>query len=139
MSKMGLHDANRRPQSDLAVGEYVDAQAAAVDEWPQQSRPAEAIQMDAGLAQPTALAEDLADVEGATDQCVDVDAAGQDVATGAGELQCVPGRGELVEHLRGDEGQVVAGAPVGAGAEGAGARGVPVAVESTPGVGPCGV
>src|SRR4051794_24934464 len=64
---------NRRAQADLAVGEDVGAQAALVDQRPQEAGSAEPVEVDAGLAQPQALAHDVADAEGATDQGVDVD------------------------------------------------------------------
>ena len=71
---------------------------------------------------------DLADAEGAADQSVDVDAPGEDVAAGPGEVERVAGCGELVEDFGGDQGQVVSGATVGAGTErtGTGCVAVPV-------------
>jgi hypothetical protein len=68
-----------------------------VDEWPQQAGPAESVQVDAGLAQPTACTEHVADAEGAADQGVDVDAAGEDVASGRDEVDGVAGCGEFIE------------------------------------------
>ena len=86
-----------------------------MDEWPQQSGSTETVQVHARFAQPAALAQDLADAEGAADQSVDVDAPGEDVAAGPGEAERVAGCGELVEDFGGDQGQVVTGATAGAG------------------------
>ena len=49
--------------------------------------------------------------------------------------RALPGRGQLVEDLGGDQGQVVAGAAPGAGAERAGSLGVAVPVEPAAGAG----
>jgi hypothetical protein len=135
LAEIRSHDFDRRSEPDLSVREYVDAQAAAVNEWPQQSRSAEAVEVHARLAQSTTLADHLADAEGTADQSVDVHAAGEDIASGAGEVQGVAGGGELVKDLCGDKGQVVTGAPLSTGAEGAGARSVAIPVEPTAGVG----
>ena len=58
-----------------------------MDEWSQQSRPLEPLEVGAGLGEPQPAAVDVADAEVAADQGVDVDAAGQDVAAGAGEVE----------------------------------------------------
>ena len=88
--------------------------------------PLETVQVHARFAQPAALAHDLADAEGAADQSVDVDAPGEDVAAGPGEVERVAGCGELVEDFAGDQGQVVTGAAAGAGTERTGTGGVAV-------------
>src|SRR5690606_21204682 len=98
--------------------------------WSEVSGSADAFEVGAGLAASAAAAQDIADGEGAADECVEVDAAGEDVAAGGGEGEWGAGVGEFLECLGGDEGEVVAGAAVGAGAEGARAVGVAVAVES---------
>src|SRR3954454_17574091 len=129
----GSQGTDGRSQSDLALAEDVGAQAALVDERPQQAGAAEPVEVDARLTEPEALAHDVADAEGAAHQGVDVDAAGEDVAPGSGEVDRDAGGGELVEDLGGHEGQVVAGARVAARGEGAGPGGVPVALETAPG------
>jgi rhodanese-related sulfurtransferase len=101
---------------DRAAGEDVDSKAASVDERSQESWAAEVLEVGAGLAQPSAPAEHLADVEGSADECAEVDVAGEDVASGGGELDGVAGGGQLVEGLGGNEGEGVAGSVAGAGA-----------------------
>ena len=59
---------DRRSESDLTIGEYVDAEAAAMDEWPKEPWPAEAVEVYAGFAQATASAQDLADAKGVADR-----------------------------------------------------------------------
>jgi hypothetical protein len=78
-----------------------------VDEWAEQAGTAEPVEVYARLTQTAPLAEHVADAEGAADEGVDVDATGQDVAPGGGEVDGVAGGGELVEHLGGDQGEVV--------------------------------
>jgi hypothetical protein len=75
----GRCGADRAARCDVAVGEDVDAEATAVDEWSQQTRPLEPLEVRArlGQAQPTAV--DVADEEVAADQGVHVDTAGQDL------------------------------------------------------------
>ena len=46
----------------------------------------------------------------ATDEGVDVDAPGEDVASGAGEVEACVSGGEVLDDLCGDERQFVAGA-----------------------------
>jgi hypothetical protein len=103
LAEIRSHDFDRRSEPDLSVCKYVDAQAATVNEWPQQSRSAEAVEVHARLAQSTTLADHLADAEGAADQSVDVHAAGEDIASCAVEVQGVTGGGELVKDLCGDK------------------------------------
>ncbi len=50
LAEVRSHDFDRRSEPDLSVCKYVDAQAAAVNEWPQQSRSAEAVEVHARLA-----------------------------------------------------------------------------------------
>jgi hypothetical protein len=64
-----------------------------------------------------------------------VDAAGEDVPPGADEVQACVAGGELLDDLRGDQRQLVAGPVAGAGAERAGVRGVAVAFQAAPGEG----
>jgi len=101
LAEIRSHDFDRRSEPDLSVRKYVDAQAAAVNKWPQQSRSAEAVEVHARLAQSTTLEDHLADAEGAADQSVDVHAAGEDIPSGVGEVQGVAGGGELVKELCG--------------------------------------
>ena len=68
-----------------------------MDEWAEQAGTAEPVKVYARLTQTAPLAEHVADAEGAADEGVDVDATGQDVAPGGGEVDRVPGCGELVE------------------------------------------
>jgi hypothetical protein len=68
-----------------------------------------------------------------SDERVDVDAAGEDVASGAGEVVSGVAEGELLDHLGGDQGQLVAGSVCAAGAEGAGAVGVAVPFQAAAG------
>src|SRR4051812_176955 len=124
----GSGGPDRRSHADLAVAEDVGAEPAAVDERPQDPGPAEPFQVGARFAQAAPLAEHVPDAEGATHEGVDVDAPGEDVAPGTGEVQRLPGRGQLVEDLGGHQRQVVPGSPAGAGAEGAGTCGVAVPV-----------
>jgi len=50
LAEIRSHDFDRRSEPNLSVCKYVDAQAAAVNESPQQSRSAEAVEVPARLA-----------------------------------------------------------------------------------------
>ena len=104
-----------------------------MDEGSGQTRTVEPLEVRArlGQAQPTAV--DVADEEVAADQGVDVDAAGQNVASGAGEVEAGVAGGEFFHHFRCDQGELVPGPVRPAGAEGAGAVGVAVTLEATAG------
>src|SRR4051794_21034220 len=65
---------------DLAVGENVGAQAAAVDVRAQHARAGEPLEVRAGLAEPLPVALDRADREAPADERVEVDAARDDIA-----------------------------------------------------------
>jgi hypothetical protein len=109
------------------------AQTAGVDERTQHTRAGEPFEVGAGLGQAQTAATDVADRDVAADEGVDVDAAGEDVAARAGEVQRSVAGGEVLDHLGGDEGQLEPG-PVGAaGAERAGAVGVAVARQAAAG------
>jgi hypothetical protein len=86
-----------------------------VDQRPQDPRSAEPVEVSAALAQPAPSAQHAPDAEAVPDESVGIDTAGEEVAPGAGEVQGLPGPGHLVEDLGGDQGQVVVGAPSGAG------------------------
>ena len=74
-----------------------------------------------GSARRSPRQSDVADGEVAADEGVDVDAAGEDVASGAGEVEAGVAGGEFFDHFGGDQGQLVAGPVRAAGAERAGA------------------
>src|SRR3954452_24418191 len=127
------------PRLDLAVGEDVDAHTAAVYQRAQEPRARQLLQVAAGLGEPEPAAVDLADPEVATDERVDVDAAGEDVAPSAREVERRVAGGEVLHHLRRDKSQLVAGPVSGARAQRAGAARVAVPVQSAPGDGTGGV
>src|SRR5690348_7725197 len=116
--------------ADGAVGQDVHAQTALVDEGAQQSGTFEPLEDDAGLGDAVAVAADVADGEVPADEAAEVEAAGEDVAPGAEKSQPSVLLGEGVDDLAGDQGQLVARAGGGAGAEGAGAALVAVAEQT---------
>jgi hypothetical protein len=76
----------------------------------------ESLQVGAGLTEPAPDAFDVADPETLSDKGVQVDAAGDDVASSFGILESVAvGQGEFVECFGLDQGQVVADAAPAAG------------------------
>src|SRR6478672_6592892 len=74
-------------EDDDPAGEDVGAQAAAVDEAAQRSGRRHPLQPRARLCQPLAVARDLAHFEAPADQCVEIDAARDDVAPGVRGVQ----------------------------------------------------
>ena len=84
---------------DAAGCEDVGSEAATVNQFAQHALVGESLQVGAGLTEPTPDAFDVADPEALPDQGVQLDAAGDDVASSL----CVPeslavGEGEFVEY-----------------------------------------
>jgi hypothetical protein len=69
---------------DDAGGEDVGAEPASVEHWAQQGGAGEALEVRARFAQPPADAAGGSDLELPADECVEVDAAGDDVAARIG-------------------------------------------------------
>jgi hypothetical protein len=105
-----------------------------VNQLAQHALVGETLQVGAGLTEPAPDAFDVPDPETLSDKGVQVDAAGDDVASSLRipELVAV-GRGEFVEHFGLDKRQVVADAVPAAWGEGTGTVGVSVAVQAHPG------
>ena len=82
-----------------------------MNQFAQHAFVGESLQVGAGLTEPAPDAFDVADPEALSDQGVQVDAAGDDVASSlrVPELLAV-GQGEFVEHFSFDQRQVVAAA-----------------------------
>ena len=93
--------------ADAAGREDVGAQAASVDHRAQQGGAGEALQVRAGFAQPSADAAGGPDLELLADECVEVDAAGHDVATRVDRRQMEVVVAERVEDFRFDERQLL--------------------------------
>jgi len=117
---------------DVAVGEDVGAEPATMNEGPKKAGPVKPFEVGAGFGEALTTAEDVADVEVASDEGVEVNAAGEDVAAGAGEVVRGISLGEYFDDFGGDQGEVVAGSVGAAGAERAGVGGVAVALEPSP-------
>ena len=122
---------------DAARCEDVGSEAAAVNQFAQHALVGESLQVGAGLTEPAPDAFDVADPEALSDKGVQVDAAGDDVASSLRIPESVAvGQGEFVEHF--DQRQVVADAAPAARGEGADAVGVSVAVQASARDRPCG-
>ena len=116
---------------DAARCEDVGSEAAAVNQFPQHSLVGEAFQVGAGLTEPAPDAFHIADPEALSDKGVQVDAAGDDVASSLRISESVAvGQGEFVEHFSLDQGQVVTAAAPAARGESADLVGVSVALQA---------
>src|SRR5688572_26271591 len=123
---------------DAACCEDVGSEAAAVNQFPQHALVGEAFQVGAGLTEPAPDAFHIADPEALSDKGVQVDAAGDDVASSLRISESVAvGQGEFVEHFGLDQGQVVAAAAPAARGESADLVGVSVALQAPARDRPC--
>jgi hypothetical protein len=112
-------------EANDATRDDVGAEAAAVDEWAEQSGSGEFLEVGARFGQPAADALDGADPEASADEAVERDAARDDVAA------CLfPGELDLVEHLRLGQRELV---PAPRAAEGSPTCGVAVTGEPAAG------
>ena len=108
------------PTVMVPAAKDVGSEAAAVDQFAQHALVGESLQVGAGLTEPAPDTFDVADPEALSDKGVQVDAAGDDVASSLRVPESVAvGQGEFVEHFSLDQRQVVADAPPAAGGEGA--------------------
>jgi hypothetical protein len=115
---------------DAARCEDVGSEAAAVNQFPQHARVGESLQVGAGLTESAPDALDVANPEALSDQGVQGDTAGDDVASRLRVPESVAiGQGEFVEHLSLDQRQVMAHASPAARGESADPVGVSVAVQ----------
>jgi hypothetical protein len=103
----GVSGADGVANADDAGREDVGAEAASVDHRAQQGGAGEALQVRAGFAQPSADAAGGPDLELLADECVEVDAAGHDVATRVDRRQMEVVVAERVEDFRFDERQLL--------------------------------
>jgi hypothetical protein len=103
-------------EADDAAGDDVRPEAAAVDEWAEESGSGESFEVGAWFGVPAADAFDGGDPRASADETVEGDSAGDDVAA-----RLLPGELDLVEHLGLDECELV---PTAGSAEGSAAVGV---------------
>jgi hypothetical protein len=88
--------------------EDVGAEAASVDHRSQQDATGEALEVRARFAQAPPDAAGSPDLELSADKCVQVDAAGHDVAARVGWAEVEPVLAEVVEDFGFDQGQLLA-------------------------------
>jgi hypothetical protein len=93
------------PQTNLAIGQDIGPQSALVHQTGDHAWPGQTLQVHAWLAEALAERTDGPDCELPSDQSVEGDALGHDIAPGlgGGEVRAI-GEGHAIEHLGLDKG-----------------------------------